>query len=46
MSTTLMFSMLQQPMAQRMKTEHWTLPRNNRRDFWHGDAQRCIVLWS
>jgi hypothetical protein len=42
MSTTLMFSMLQQPMAQRMKTDYWTLPRNNRRDFWHGDALRSI----
>jgi hypothetical protein len=41
-STTLMFSMQQQPTAQRMKTDHWTLPRNNRRDFRHGNALRCI----
>jgi hypothetical protein len=42
MATTLMFSMLQQLTAQRMKTDHQTLPRNNRRDFRHGDALRCI----
>jgi hypothetical protein len=42
MSSTVMITMLQQPPAKRMQRDHRTLPRDNRRDFFHADALRCI----
>jgi hypothetical protein len=41
-SSTVMITMLQQPPAKRMQRDHRTLPRDNRRDFCHADALRCI----
>ena len=41
-AAALVAAPLPQPMIKRMKTDHRTLPRNNRRDFRHEDALRCI----
>jgi hypothetical protein len=41
-SSTVMITMLQQPPAKRMQRDHRTLPRDNRRDFFHADVLRCI----